>query len=107
MVEKYNGLDYEMQCAIKGEVKNVGKANFGYYRSYALSNAGKKLLVWKAVWSCRRIKQILSKIIKNNIEKMGYNEKEIARLSLMQICKEMRIAVQELKDFKREASKMG
>ena len=29
--KQYNNLDYELQCSIKGAVKKVGRANYGYY----------------------------------------------------------------------------
>ena len=53
LVDQYNKMDLELQCSIKGAVKKVGKANFGYYRSPALTKAGKEVLVWKEIWSCR------------------------------------------------------
>ena len=61
-------MDYDLPCSIKGAVKKVGRANFGYYRSPALTTAGKRVIVWKAIWSCKRRKQPMSKIIKNNID---------------------------------------
>ena len=45
LFEKYNGLDYEMQCAIKGAVKKVVKVKLGYHWSPSLKNARSKVLV--------------------------------------------------------------
>ena len=72
LVEKYSKLDYDLQCSIKGAVKKVGRANFGYYRSPALTTAGERELVWKEIWSCKRRKQLMSKKIKNNSDLTGY-----------------------------------
>ena len=49
LVEKYNKLEYDLNCLIKGAVKKVERANFGYYRSPALTTAGRRVLVWKAI----------------------------------------------------------
>ena len=51
LIQRYNGIDYECQCALKGEVKKVGRTNFGYYRSPALTKAGKTVIIWRAKWS--------------------------------------------------------
>ena len=92
-------MDYKLQCSIKGDVKNVGKANFGYYRPPALTKAGKGVLVCKAIWLCRQRKQPLRKIIKNSIEITGLSEKEVAKLTLKQIRVELRRAVMTLKEY--------
>ena len=97
LIENYKKMDYELQLSIKGAVKKVGKSNFGYYRSPALTKAGKGVLVWKTIWSCRQRKQPLSKIIKNNIEVTGLSEKDVAKLTLKQIRIELRRSVIMLK----------
>ena len=99
-------MDYELQCSIKGAVKKVGRANFVYYRSPALTTLGKRVLVWKAIWSCRRRKKSMSKIIKNNIEITGLLGKEVAKLSVKQIRIELRKAVMTLKEIQREARRL-
>ena len=50
IVMKHNGIDYKLQCAIKGAVKMVGRTNFGYYWSSTLTRSGKAVLIWKAIW---------------------------------------------------------
>ena len=99
-------MDYELQCSIKGAVKKVGQANFGYYWSPALTKAEKEVPIWKAIWSCQQRKQPLSKIIKNNIDLMGYSEKGISNLTLRQIRVDMRQAVMTLKEIQYEARSM-
>ena len=75
LVKKYNKLDYDLQCSIIGAVKKVGRANFGYYMLLALTTAGKRVLVWNAICSCKRRKQLMSRIIKSNSKLTGYSEK--------------------------------
>ena len=106
MIEKYNKMDYELQCSIKVTVKKVGKANFGYYRLPALTKAGKRVLVWKAIWSCRRRKQPMSKIIKNNIDITELSGKEVAKLTIKHIRIEIRKAVMTLKEIQHEARRL-
>ena len=84
----------------------MGKANFGYYRSPALTKSGRGVLVWKAIWLCRRRKQSLSKIIKNNIEITGLSEKEVAKLTINQVNIELRRAVKTLKEMQHEARRL-
>ena len=52
LIQSYNGIYYKFQCAVKGAVKKVGRTNFGYHRSPALTKAGKMVLIWRAIWSC-------------------------------------------------------
>ena len=77
LIEKYNKMDYELQCSIKGAVKKVVKANFRYYRSPALTKAGRVVLVWKSIWPCRQRKQSLSKIIKITLKSLDYWKKKL------------------------------
>ena len=86
-----------MKFSIKGAVKKVRRENFGYYRSPALTTAGKRVLVWKAIWSCKRRKQLMRKIIRNNIDITGLSEKIISNLTVKQIRIELRKAVRTLK----------
>ena len=103
IVTKYNGIDYELQCAIKGVVKKVERTNFGYYRSPALTRAGKAVLIWKAIWSCRRRRVRLSRIITQHMDLIEQSEKEIARMSLQDIRKQLRVAVVTLKEVQRDS----
>ena len=104
--KQYNKLDYELKCSIKGAVKKVVRANFGYYRSPALIKAGKNVLVWKVIWSCRKRKQQLSNAIKNRMWVTGQSEKSISQLTMLQIRIEMRKAVTELREIQMYARRM-
>ena len=106
LIDKYNMLDYNLQCSIKGAVKKVGRANFGYYRSPALTTAGRKVLVWKAIWSCKKRKQPISSVIRRNIGLTEYSEQALATLTLQQIRIELRGAVMALKEIQKEARRM-
>ena len=106
LIKKYNGVDYECQCAVKGAVKKVGRTNFGYYQSPALTKAGKIVLIWRAIWSCQQRKQKFSKVIISNIDMIGISEKEMVTMSMHTIRIKLREVVMTLRERQRESVKL-
>ena len=106
LIQKYNGIDYKCLCAVKGAVKKVGRTNFGYYRSPALTKSGKIVLTWRAIWLCRRRKQKLSKVIISNIDMIGISEKEMVTMSMHVIRIKLREVVMTLRERQRESVKL-
>ena len=106
LIQKYNGIDYECQCAVKGAVKKVGGTNFGYYLPPALTKAGKIVLIWRAIWSCRCRKQKLSRVIIANINIIGSCEKDVAMMSMHAIRMKLREVVMTLREQQRESVKL-
>ena len=47
--------------------------------------AGKNVLVWKVIWSCRKRKQQMSKAAKSKMWVTGKLEKSISQLTMRQI----------------------
>ena len=106
LIQRYNWIDYECQCAVKGAVKKVGRENFGYYQSPDLTRAGKIVLIWRVIWSCHHRKQTLSRVIIANINTIGSCEKEVAMISMHAIRIKLREVVMTLRERKRETVKL-
>ena len=106
MVQRYNGIDYVCQSAVKGAVKKVIRTNFSYYRSTAITKVGKTVLIWRAIWSCRHRKKKLSRVIIANINTIGYSEKEIATMTIHSIRLKLREVVMTLRERQRESVKL-
>ena len=87
-------------------MKKVGRANYGYYQSPALVKAGKNVLVWKVIWSCKKRKQQMSKAVRNQMWVTGQTERSISQLTISEIRIEMRKAVSTLKETQMDARRM-
>ena len=101
LVQRYNRIDYECDCAVKGAVKKVGRTNFGYYRLPALMKAGKIVLIWRAIWLCQNRKQKFSRVIIANIDTIGCSEKEIATMTIHTIRVKLHEVVMTLREIQR------
>jgi hypothetical protein len=81
MVQKYQNLDNEITEAMRAAAKKAGEKDFGYHRSDALVNAGRKVRRWKSIASCIRSKQGYSDALLRLAELLEYTLPEFSELT--------------------------
>ena len=100
----YNNLDQEIQRRILQAAKKTIKKKFGYARSPDLCDAGYKVNFWKSVHSAKCLRQTIPQATYKKALKLEIPMEPIECMSKQQARKEVRKAVEHLREVQYKAS---
>lgn len=75
LVQRYQKLDYKLECSIKAAADKVSRKDYGYQQSPALIRTGSEVIFWPAVCLCIRKSADFTDRVKYLAKQLGVEDK--------------------------------
>ena len=106
LVETFNQLDSELTRSIKSAMNKHGKKNVGYHASPTLTEAGRRVLTWRAILSSKRRCVPYSNALHDRMANMSLDPQLVSQMTMAQIIAEVRTARAHQRQCQKESKEL-